>query len=582
MAEPDFEKLMTCVRHSREQLAGVRNLRMKFLRQYVGKHYGAEACAKERVPLNHLKNAVDVWMANLAGGTPRALVTTEHTPLKPQAADLEAVLNHELRTMQYEKETNRAIMNAMLSFGVIKTGMEQIGWFTTETGERLPVGAQRVWSVDPDNWVHDTTAKQWADMGYCGDRITLPVDEARQRWPELRGKDIDNRDRSQNLDGGDSRPIVLSGFSVDEKAYREMVEVYELWLPGTNKIVTCLEKDITGKVRPLDSRDWTGDDLGPYHMLLLDEVAQNILPLPPVATIFDIHELQNQTYTKIANQVRRQKTVTGIRGAAKEDGDRIIKAKDGDGILVDDPKSTAELNFGGPDQRNLAFLLMNRDWFSYIGGNIDALGGLAAQAGTVGQEELIKQSASVRMDRMAEKTALWHDGLIFVIGKSVWNDPIQQRSTTRPPPVPGLGAVNVYFSADRREGDFLDYNFKFSVSSMKRKTPATQLMEMNQVLQVTAPFLPLMEAQGIGINMEHIIKSFGSLLDNPYIREMFTFTGAPTGEPSKIRGTTGGSTTKKTGQGNGSEATPAGNREAQITALLGSNLQPKQQQRMYG
>lgn len=584
MAEPDYVRLIKCVQHSREELSGARSLRLEFLRQYVGKHYGGKNTrSKARVPLNHLKNAVDVWMANLAGGVPRMLVTTDVGELKPLAADLEAIVNHELRMMNYERETNRAIFDAMLGFGIIKTGMEQIGVFDLGDGTQLPVGAQRVWCVDADNWVHDTTAKRPEELGFCGDRITMRMDEARARWPELRGKDIDKIDRSTNRDGGDERPSTVSGMDMEIESYRDMIEVYELWIPDEQMIVTCLERGHDGKPRPLETRKWTGDDAGPYHMLLLDEVPQNILPLPPVATIFDTHELQNQTYIKIANQVRRQKTVTAIRGAAKEDGDRVVKASDGQGILVDDPKSAIELNFGGPDQRNLAFLLMNQQLGSYYAGNIDALGGLAAQSGTVGQEELIKQSANVRMGRMADKTALWHDGLGRVIGKAVYVDPIRQYRTTRPAPVPGLSPVPVHFSADRREGDFLDFNFKLALSSMKRSTPGTQLSEMMTVLQTFAPFMPLLEQQGIGLNMESNIKNIAHLLDNPYVKEMFTFTGAPQGEPSKMRGTTGGSTAPRaTGRGNGSEATPHGQREAQIQALLGSTLQPKQQQRMYG
>lgn len=587
MASIDYERLMKCVRESREQLAVPRGLRLKFLSQYLGKWYGAKSLsAKTRVPVNHMKNAVDVWMANLAGGVPRVLCTTELRELKPQAADLEAIINHELRTMKYAEHTMRAVFDAMLGFGVCKSGMEQIGWFHTEDGQRIPLGAKRMWHVDPDNWVHDTTAKQWSEMGFCGDRITMRVDEAIKKYPELKGKDIDDQpQRTSNSDGGDERPSVLSGFDMEQSGYRDMVEVYELFIPDEQKIVTCLaEQGRYGSTKPLEEKAWTGREAGPYHMLQLDEIPQNILPLPPVATIFDIHELQNQTYNKIANQVRRQKSVTLVRGSAKDDGDRAIKAADGEGILCDDPKAAVEANFGGPDQRNLAFLLMNRDWFSYIGGNIDALGGLAAQAGTVGQEELIKQSASVRMDRMQEKVAQWHDEMIGGdIARSVYTDPVREYRASRPAPVPGLSSIPVYFSADRREGDFLDYNFKFAVSSMKRKTPATQLQEIVQTLQMFTPYMPLMEQQGISINMEATIKNIASLLDNPYISETFMFTGAPQGEEKRARGTTGGGTSQKpTGRGNGSEATPQGNREAMIHSLLGGSLQPKQQQRMYG
>ena len=64
---------------------------------------------------------------------------------------------------------------------------------------------------------------------------------------------------------------------------------------------------------------------------------------------------------------------------------------------MDDPQNVNTYKFGGIDDKNLAFLLQVKTLFNYYGGNIDSLGGLGPQTGTVGQDKLIAESASRRL-----------------------------------------------------------------------------------------------------------------------------------------------------------------------------------------
>lgn len=112
--------------------------------------------------------------------------------------------------------------------------------------------------------------------------------------------------------------------------------------------------------------------------------------------------MANRVFRKLGRQSDRQKTVTLVQAGQEDDGRRLVESSDGDVIRTDRPEGTREARFGGVDQPTLAFLVQLKDLFVYMGGNLDALGGLGKLSETVGQEQLIAKSASARIADMQE------------------------------------------------------------------------------------------------------------------------------------------------------------------------------------
>jgi len=82
------------------------------------------------------------------------------------------------------------------------------------------------------------------------------------------------------------------------------------------------------------------------------------------------------------------------------DGQTIIKTSDGDVIAVGNPNAFKEVSFGGVDQQTLGFALNVKAQCDWMMGNLTQGAGLGASAGTLGQEQLIKQAANARIASM--------------------------------------------------------------------------------------------------------------------------------------------------------------------------------------
>ncbi|MEG7677136.1 hypothetical protein U2060_15455, partial [Listeria monocytogenes] len=64
-----------------------------------------------------------------------------------------------------------------------------------------------------------------------------------------------------------------------------------------------------------------------------------------------------------------------------------------------------------------------RDWFSYVAGNLDTLGGLGNSAPTLGQEQLLSSSSNGKMQSMQGEVVKWTTSIIKALAWYVWSDP---------------------------------------------------------------------------------------------------------------------------------------------------------------
>jgi len=550
----EVKQLQDSMAWSRKKLAPFRRNRMEVLREYVGFHYSDNG-AYDRVPINLMELALNIYQQLLAAQAPQVLVTTPHKILKPKAANFQLACNHLLEEIRFGKTMGIVALDALISIGIIKTAVNNSA--TIEIGGFLhDVTQPFADAIHLDDWVHDMTAKIYEQVQYAGNRYTLLYDEAMEMFKGSKGREhlVPSETRGYN-EGGEPKGETLSrGVATSREEFKKTVEVWDMWLPKENLVLTMQAGDgssVEGEV--LNVVEWQGPEIGPYQILSYNDVPGNIMPLPPAALWEDLHDLENRLYRKLGRQAERQKTILGVRSGGNADGRRVINANDGEAINLDDPRNAQEYKFGGIDNTTLAFLIQSKDLYSYLAGNLDALGGLGPQAETLGQERLLAASASQRILKMQKITVEFTVEVVKNLGFYLWYDPLRRMPLVKR--APGGIEIPIMFTPEDRESDFTEYNLKIEPYSMQHQSPAAKLQAIRQIFtDFIAPYVPMLEAQGITIDFEALFKTiskYSNLVDRqaPVTRRINERVNRP-------------------------GATTQGKDAAMMQTLLGSKVQP--------
>ena len=518
-------KLRAAVKHSRQQLEAFRRNRKEAISQYVGKHYSDDG-APDKVPVNLLALAILIYLRSLASRTPQVMISTKVPELKPSAYSFELGLNHLLKEIKYRKTQRRVVLDALFSIGIAKVGMNSTDQVEIN-GVFHDVGQPYFDHIDLDDWVHDISAKAYEQVQYAGHKFRLPLEYVKENPAYTNTANLKasykepveeaTEDGVASISRGEER-------HTDSDEYRQYIDLWELWLPLENLIVTL---PVAGGP-PIRVEEWEGPERGPYHILSFSDVPGQIMPLAPVALWIDIHELANKLYNKLGRQAERQRDILGYTGEAADQAKRIGDGGDGDMIQMEQPGGAQEYKFGGIDQTTLAFVIHNRDLYSWLAGNLDTLGGLSPQAETLGQEELLVGNTSKMLDDMRDMAQDFNAGATEDLGSYVWHDPFWD-----PPIVKKIAGTDIEISTtfspeERAENDFVEYNFSIDPYSTEYRSPAAKLQTMTHLVQnFVIPAAPAMAEQGIFPNWEGIMRVFAKYTDMSEIDEILTFGGEP-------------------------------------------------------
>jgi len=539
----DINKLRESINNSRRDLQAFRCSRADTIRQYVGNHY-SDSGASDRVPVNFLELAINIYTQQLAARIPQVLVTTDIKELKPMAYTFELALNQLCKKINLGDTLREAVIDALFSVGIVRIGLERKAQVNIE-GYDKDVGQPFCEVVSLDDWVHDTTAVRLPQCQFMGHRYRLPLEMVKESPAFKNTAGLEASQKSGINEQGDTKVESLShGAKAGVEEYKERIDLWDIWLPFENKLITITAEDNDERV--IREVDWDGPDDGPYKILSFGIVPGNIMPLAPSALWMDLHQLANEMFRKLGRQTGRQKTILGVQAGNQQDGERIKNANDGEIIPMDNPDKAKEYRFGGIDQPSLAFLLQVKDLFVYLGGNLDSLGGLAPMADTLGQDQLLAQNASKRVIDMQDRVIYFTKEIVRALGYYLWHDPLIQLPLYKR--VTGMEqiAVATNFNMDYQQGLFYEYNIDIEPYSMQHQSPQMKLQTITQVFQqFIAPFAPMMAEQGIGINFEALMKIIGKYSNVNELNEILEFAGpsiydrpAVGSPPQKAGGTT--------------------------------------------
>jgi hypothetical protein len=257
-----------------------------------------------------------------------------------------------------------------------------------------------------------------------------------------------------------------------------------------------------------------------YYILGYNSVPDNIMPLAPASLLIDMHVLANNLFRKLARQAERQKTNLLVDQTSTDDGTRIVDASDGEAIVTRNPDKCKEARYGGIDNANFGFFTNVRDLYSYFAGNLDTLGGLSPQADTLGQDKLLAESASERIQAMRETTLEFTTNICRDLAWYLWTDPLIELPLYKR--IKGSNIeIPVSFNPEDRQGDFLNYNFSIVPFSMQEETPATKMSKFTNIWQTyILPMLPIIQQTGGQLNTEEILALLSQYYDFPEIENI--------------------------------------------------------------
>ena len=588
-----YQRIGTAVEWSRKQMTPFRERRTRFLRQYLGHHYGSATSNSERMPMNMLALAVQTFSRNLAARNPAVTISGRRRELAPLAKKLELTMNQTIEEIDLRSTLSTVVFDAIFYIGAVKVGLTE-GAAAELHGELHDAGLPFVDAIDPEDLVIDMNASRFESMQFCGNRYLLPLDLVRDS--KIFGTAADDLTPASTLshnEYGDTRVAQLTNedsYFHDSSTAYPLVELWDIYLPYDNVMVT-FPADARGAIdctRVLREVEWDGPELGPYHFLSLGEMSGTVMPVPPITNLIDMNDAINRSFRKLIRQLERQKTITVVSGGADEDGNRIMQADDGDVVRVDRPEATKEVRFGGPDQVSAAFTVQMRELFSYIAGNLDAMAGLSQTAGTLGQEELIKASSSEKVLDMQSRMLSFTKGLLHDVASWLFYDPVREFAVDLPLGDSGMSVQTKFKPKERKEKEFLELEIDIAPVSMQDSSPSQRLQTItNTVSNYIMPMAPMLQQQGVMFDAVAFNRQVAELTNTPELMELLVPVGSqpdPTGQ-AETQVESAEARRRPRSQPAPRQYTPTGGtRAARETvmsqAMLGMNPTPQQEQMM--
>lgn len=525
LSEYDVTRLREAMSWSDRKLQPFRQRHVDAVNLFAGSRYGGNQGNLDKTAMNLLHLAVEVWLRQLAAQTPRSLVLTRIPDLKVSAFELEVATDYLLQEILFGENLSECVRSAIFSMGVMKVGISD-PYLSPESGFAGAIGHPYAEPVLFEDWIHDMKARRREEWDWCGNRYKVPYELVKEN-KEFK-KAVRDMIRPKGYgDGTDELPSNqerTSDLSQQEEVqieeYREHVELWDLWIPSQGLMVTL---PCQAGLQPLLVKEWEGPHRGPYHILGFSNVPGNIIPAAPAQNVYELQDIITRMFNQLGRQALRSKTLTIADGRATEDGtaERIMEGEDGQVIRTGHVDGVKEMKYGGASPENQAFLVWLREIFSYMGGNIDAMGGLAQQAGTLGQEQLLVSSSSEMIRDMQSKVVTFTRNVVKDLAWYMYSDPTLNLELSKK--IEDFGEIPFSWGPDKRKRRFFDYNFDIQPYSLQAKGPQQRLSTIMQLAtQFLLPTAPLMQQWGMQFNIQKFIELISKYGDLPELTDLVT------------------------------------------------------------
>lgn len=535
------ERLSRALPDHYRNLRKYRELRRTILRDYAGTLYPEnETIHADKAIVNLTQQAAEAMIMTLSANRPRVIITAKEPRYRAFAGKMERALNRFSELISLEESLQDIVRDAFSGPGIAKVCLGDSLAVGMEVDYRMDPGRPYVQRVCLDHFTFDTAAATVQQASFFADRYRVSYD---QLMGDARFRKFRNR-----LEG-----LVNHR---DEEEYRfdhtleravDYVWLADCYVPHEARVYTyVVNSSFNLQIEePIAVQRWTGDESGPYYLLNLGPVPDEIMPSSPGQNLKLLSELNNAIYRKLENQARRQKVVTVGHNSNEKDAEILRQLRDGEHAAISNPDAVRQLRFDGPDNNLFGFFLNAQQQFSRAAGNLDHKLGLRASADTIGQESMLgaavnrmegyqqqRYVAFVRKVMRGVARLLWLDGFTIIPGTNqVPGTQFQVDDTW-------LGSVE----SNSRQGDFANYLVDIDPFSMAYKSPQERLMAIRSELQQWLPVLPMLAQMGIQPDIDEYFRQVSRLQDLPEITQIFKTNQPPL---EMAQGGSGGGATPK-------------------------------------
>jgi len=519
------DRLLKAIASSRSAMEPFRRVRKTLIKDYVGSFY-SESGAESPTLVNLINQTARIYTISLAANNPQVLVSTPRSESIAFARRFEINLNKLISDMALDQTFRSIVLDAFFCLGCGVVMMRD----TDTRFHGMLEGEEDVW-IDPgqpwfnrvsiDDLILDMPAKELSKMRYCGHRYRADYEKVMNEpgYSKKAKALLNPTSRSHHDSTGAARDIASEHGTAEDDDLKDMVWLMDIWIAENNSIVTmACDQDI----EPLIEREWTGSQAGPYKFLSLGDTPDNIIPTSPAINLKGMHDLQNRLHRRMEADSDAHRIVQVYPPGMENDANALRNAGRNDWVKGVSPEQIKQFEMGGVDQRDMALATYLQTTFDRMAGNLQAMGGLGAQAGTVGQEELIHGQLSKNVADMRTSVVNFAATCILDLGRLMWEDQTLELQTSMPVGNSGI-QVDSSWTPDYRMGEFEDYDFRVEPYSMVFKTPQQHLQEYFQVLQQIAPLWPMFQASGATLNAQVLVKEMARLLNKPEIEQLITF-----------------------------------------------------------
>jgi len=498
-----------------------------FVRAAAGSFYGAgdpggnlnEVGAVVDTPLNLEALFVRAAMAELSARSVRAMVQTDVEDWASWAETYELALNRHSRRMKLGEQIDRCTMGGLFGLGILKIGQN----FTIE---RLSDGQEYLKpevfasAIDFGRFIRDGRARNLAEADYLGHDEDMPLGMARRNPlfdEEARLRLTADMATPQTEDQAGIRLESSSDLST---AFRKSVTIREVWVRPLNRIVAWA----IGKPElKLMDVPWEGEPNGPFVFCGFEWLLNHALPISPFAHLHMIHQAGNAFLAKAIEQQQKQKNLLGYDGAAEEEVKRIVESVENQTYL----KTTGLVqptSLMGAAQSTVGMFQLMRELFSYAAGNLDQRSGLATQSPTLGQEQLLSAAADKLTEsmklRVIDVTREIFEKIGWYMLRDDWSEDVLRK------PIGRTGAtIPAAWTPDiRRELRDVQWEFRIDPYTLGDMAPQTRLSRyLGGLDYIQGRFRQDMAQQGVGFDVEAVIRNVRKLTGEPMFDETFIF-----------------------------------------------------------
>lgn len=520
------QHLFKAVESSYRNLEPFRNLNRALIEEYAGSGYGHQSKARQEILVNLMNQTVDAYTMALVANRPRIMVSTHQQAFCYFAKQFEIAVNNLIEEIGLESTLRQWVLDAFFCLGVIKIHLAEAGEVQLETDMRMDPGRPFASNVSLDNFVFDSGATRWEQVKFAGDRYRITYEELNSGLfdPEAI-KDI--QPTSKYSIESERVEMFSRGQAVDPDEVEPMIDLADIWIPKDGKIYTFVVDKVSEfrlKGDPIAVMDWNGPEFGPYHLLAFNDVPENIMPTSPASHLSGLSRLINNIARKQGRRAKSAKRMHTYTPASKDGANRLRKEGDDAWVEVEDVNDIGAVEVGGIDPTAQQFLLGIMEMYDRMAGNLTAMMGLGAQADTVGQEQLIHSAVSNKEASMQYRVVNGSVRVVRDLAHLLWNDKFKVIQGQLP--IDGAEGyfVDVTWTPEDREGDFMDYNFNIDLFSMPYQSPAQKVQALNQLItQIYAPLAQVMMSQGGQINLQKLTEIYADMLNLPRLKEVIQF-----------------------------------------------------------